>query len=200
LDNKRVHVEYYNGNKDWHDLGSEEILIVYPVGTQVYKQFPYHGFYWGEIIVCKHTKDGLYYEVEYSNGDLERITDEPDSVQLLQELLHSTSRTVRESPKRHEPRRRLSLDSPRTTKLVDDLRVSYANIATAVRETLHIRHQRRTTVNNLRNYDRWEETVENVSRSVKQRLRFGSQHSSYVVAGTIKKFKMGRTMPLYVPR
>jgi hypothetical protein len=102
LDNKRVHVEYYNGNKDWHDLGSEEILIVYPVGTQVYKQFPYHGFYWGEIIVCKHTKDGLYYEVEYSNGDLERITDEPDSVQLLQELRESISVANRIKRKRQD--------------------------------------------------------------------------------------------------
>jgi hypothetical protein len=28
----------------------------------------------------------LHYEVEYSDGDLEQITDEPDSAQLLQEL------------------------------------------------------------------------------------------------------------------
>jgi hypothetical protein len=28
----------------------------------------------------------LYYEVEYSDGDLEQITDEPDSAQLLEEL------------------------------------------------------------------------------------------------------------------
>jgi hypothetical protein len=36
--------------------------------------------------VSKHDKNSLYYEVEYSDGDLEQITDEPDSAQLLEEL------------------------------------------------------------------------------------------------------------------
>jgi hypothetical protein len=56
------------------------------VGTQVYKNFPSQGFYWGEITVSKQNANGLYYEVEYSDGDVENITDEPDSVQLLEEL------------------------------------------------------------------------------------------------------------------
>jgi hypothetical protein len=34
----------------------------------------------------KHDKTGLYYEVGHSDGDVEQITDEPDSAQLLEEL------------------------------------------------------------------------------------------------------------------
>jgi hypothetical protein len=63
-DNKRIcHVEYYDGDNAWHDLRAKELFIVYPEGTKVYNKFPGHGFYWGEITVSKHDKDGLYYEV-----------------------------------------------------------------------------------------------------------------------------------------
>jgi hypothetical protein len=81
------YIEYYDGENAWHDLGTEDFSIVYPLGTQVYKKFPGHGYYWGEVTVSKHDKDcSFYYEVEYSDGDLEQITDEPDSAQLLEEL------------------------------------------------------------------------------------------------------------------
>jgi hypothetical protein len=36
--------------------------------------------------MSKHDKNSLYYEVEYSDGDLEQITENPDSAQLLEEL------------------------------------------------------------------------------------------------------------------
>jgi hypothetical protein len=71
--------------------------VVYSVGTQVYKNFPGHGFYWGEITVSKHDKDGFYYEIDYSDGDLETITDEPDSVMLLHEL-HVAVTAAQEKP------------------------------------------------------------------------------------------------------
>jgi hypothetical protein len=40
---------YYDGDEGWLDLGTQQFSIVYSVGTQVYKNFPSHGFYWGEI-------------------------------------------------------------------------------------------------------------------------------------------------------
>jgi hypothetical protein len=61
--------------------------------------------------------------------------------------------------------------------------VSYSMIATAVRQSNHIKRQRRTTVNNLRTFDGWEEAVENVTRSVKQGLRLGTGQSSYKAVG-----------------
>jgi hypothetical protein len=64
-----------------------------------------------------------------------------------------------------------------------DWRASYTDIVAAVPETNHIKHQRRTTVNNLRNYDRWEEAVDIVGRSLKQRLRLGSRSSSCKYVG-----------------
>jgi hypothetical protein len=86
-DNKRIcYVEYYDAENVWHDLGMEQFSIVYPLGTQVYKNFPGHGFYFGEITVSKHDKDGLFYQVEYSDGNVENCTDEPGSAQLLEEL------------------------------------------------------------------------------------------------------------------
>jgi hypothetical protein len=30
--------------------GTEQFSIVYPMVTEVYKEFPGHGFYWGEIL------------------------------------------------------------------------------------------------------------------------------------------------------
>jgi hypothetical protein len=63
-------VEYYDGDEGWLDHGAELFSIVYPMGTQVYKNFPGRGFYWGEITASKHDNDSLYYEVEYSDGDL----------------------------------------------------------------------------------------------------------------------------------
>jgi hypothetical protein len=60
-----------------------------------------------------------------------------------------------------------------------DWRASHTDIVAAGRETNHMKHQRRTTVNNLRNYDRWEEAVDNVGRSLKQQLRLGSSSFSY---------------------
>jgi hypothetical protein len=86
-DNKRIcYVEYYDGENAWHILENEKYFIVYSVGTKVYKNFPGHGFYWGEVTVSKHDKDGFCYQVEYSDGSLETITVEPDSAQQLEEL------------------------------------------------------------------------------------------------------------------
>jgi hypothetical protein len=79
-------IQYYDGDEGWLDLETGHYLIIYSIGTQVYKNFPGHGNYWGEITMSKHDKNGLYYEVEYSDGDGEQITEEPDSAQLLQEL------------------------------------------------------------------------------------------------------------------
>jgi hypothetical protein len=85
--NKRISfVEYYDGEKAWHVLGAEQYSVIYPVGTQVYKNFPGRGSYWGEISSSENDSSGLCYQVEYSNGDLETITNEPDSALLLQEL------------------------------------------------------------------------------------------------------------------
>jgi hypothetical protein len=86
-DHKRLcYVKYYDGDKRWHDLETEAYFLVYFVGTKVYKQFSGHGYYWGKVVVSKHDANGLYYKVKYSDGDREKITDEPDSVQLLKEL------------------------------------------------------------------------------------------------------------------
>jgi hypothetical protein len=80
-DNKRLcYVEYYDGDARWHDFTKQKFFIVHFVGTTG------HGLNWGEITVSKHDKMGLYYEVEYSDGDVEKITDEPESAQLLHEL------------------------------------------------------------------------------------------------------------------
>jgi hypothetical protein len=94
------YIEYYDGDKDWLDLRTEQFSIVYPVGTQVYKLFPGYGFYWGEISLSKHDLNGLYYEVEYSDGDGENITDEPDSAELLEELHAAVLAAKQKQPKR----------------------------------------------------------------------------------------------------
>jgi hypothetical protein len=99
------YVEYYDGDKAWHDLRTEQFSIVYAVGTKVYKKFPRHGKYWGEITVSKHDQAaGLYYEVEYSDGDLEKITNEPDSAQLLKEL-HAAILAARQKRAKHKRKR-----------------------------------------------------------------------------------------------
>jgi hypothetical protein len=102
-DNKRIcFIEYYDGENAWHDLGAEQFSIVYPLGTEVYKNFPGHGYYWGEVTVSKHYTDGsLYYEVEFSDGDLEQITDEPDSEELLEEL-HAAVLAAKEKQKKRK--------------------------------------------------------------------------------------------------
>jgi hypothetical protein len=84
-------IEYYDGDTGWINLGTEQtqfsFAIVYPVGTQVYKNFPTRtfqatmdSFYWGETTTSRHDADGLYCEV------LAKIADELDSAQLLEEL------------------------------------------------------------------------------------------------------------------
>jgi hypothetical protein len=44
------------------------------VGTKVYKQFPGHGFVWGEVTVSMNDTGGFYFKVEYANGEIEKIT------------------------------------------------------------------------------------------------------------------------------
>jgi hypothetical protein len=60
--------------------------VVYPVGTKVYKNFPGHGYFWGEIKESEPDAHGCFYKVKYSDGDTEEITSEPDSADLLEEL------------------------------------------------------------------------------------------------------------------
>jgi hypothetical protein len=86
------------------------------MGTGRLGSFPARGNYWGEVTMSKHDKNGLYYEVEYSDGDLEQITDKPDSAQLLEELHLAVHASKRNSNKRKRQ------DS--TIAVVDDTRVS----------------------------------------------------------------------------
>jgi hypothetical protein len=120
-DNKRIcYVEYYDGENAWHNLEMEKYFIVYSVGTKVYKQFPDHGYYWGEITVSKDDMTGLCYQVEYSAGDLETITDESDSAPLLEELYLAVLAAKQKENKRKQQDSKITVtnDSRKRRKIV----------------------------------------------------------------------------------
>ena len=81
-------IEYYDGQKAWHDLRWERFDLIYPVGTKVYKNFGKHGYFWGTIVESQHHEElGIGYKIKYSDGDLEVIADDADnSTKLLKEL------------------------------------------------------------------------------------------------------------------
>jgi hypothetical protein len=119
-DPKRLcYVKYYDGDKRWHDLETEKYLLVYAVGTKVYKQFSGHGYYWGKVVMSKHDENGLYYKVKYSDGDREKITDEADSVQLLKELDAAVlaAKQKRNKRKRQDRKNMAAIDSRKCQKM-----------------------------------------------------------------------------------
>jgi hypothetical protein len=63
-----------------------------------------------------HDKCGLYYEVEYSDGDLEQITDEADLAQLLEELHLAVLAAKQTRNKRKRPDSNIAVTDSRKRK------------------------------------------------------------------------------------